>query len=185
MVWDITQPTDTTKIRNLGIVIRPNWQAIQEADSTFKPQALNLNNRTPLAVANDPTPIANAYIPYCKDDSAGNPELFGIDENGVISQFTSTDRTLAQTGYSLVAPGFLLQWGRDTMTGASSTITFPKAFSATAWVVTNTPYSNTVTGSTPKPFGVTNITATTFDATALNSAGAASVLFGWIAIGPA
>lgn len=185
MVWDQTQPTDTTKIRNLGIVIRPNWQAIQEGDSTFKPYALNFDNRTPLGVANDPTAIADSYIMYCKDDGSGNAEMFGIDENSLISQFTSTDRTLAQTGYTLLPPGFLLQWGRDTMTGSSSTITFPKAFSSTAWVVTNTPYSNTVTGSTPKPFGVTNITATTFDATALNSAGAASVLFGWIAIGPA
>ena len=75
MTWDPSQPTDTTKIRNLGIVIRPNWQAIEAADSSFKPVALNLDNRTPLGVANDPTAIADAYLLYCKD-SFGYPQAF-------------------------------------------------------------------------------------------------------------
>ena len=77
MAFDKTQPTDTTKIRNLGVVIRPNWVAIEEADSTFRPYALNLQNRTPLGVSNDPASIADTYILYEKDDGSGNPELFG------------------------------------------------------------------------------------------------------------
>lgn len=187
MVWDITQPTDTTKIRNLGIVIRPNWQAIQEADATFKPYAMNFDNRTPLAVPNDPTAIADSYILYCKEDTAGNPELFGIDPSSVISQFTSTDRTLAQTGYALLAPGFLLQWGRGFMAGgtASLTVTFPKAFSATAWTVTSTPYNNPITGSSPREWGVQNISDVDFQAVAFNGVvPGGGVNFGWMAIGP-
>lgn len=188
MVWDISQPQDTTKIRNLGIVIRPNWQAIEAGDATFKPQALNFDNRTPLAIANNPTAIADSYITYCKDDSAGNPELFGIDSSSIISQFTSTDRLLAQTGYALIPPGFLLQWGRNFIPGGASTltVTFPKAFSATAWVVDTTPYGSPITGSTPREWGAQSITAIDFLGTSWNgSIPAGGINFGWIAIGPA
>lgn len=188
MVWDVSQPTDTTKIRNLGVVIRPNWQAIEQADSTFKPQAINFNNRTPLPISNDPTAIADSYILFCKDDTAGNPELFGIDENSVISQFTSTDRTLAQNGYALLPPGFLLQWGRGFIGGGATSVTvnFPKAFSAPCWMVDTTPYGNPITGSSPREWGATNILAASFDGISWNGpVPGAGLSFGWIAVGPA
>ena len=184
MAWDIAEPQDTTKIRDLGTVIRPNWVAIDQADSTFKPLAFNFANRTPDPAANNPTAIADAYILYCKDDGAGNPELFGIDENSVISQFTATGSTMAQDGYTVIAPAAYLQWGRSTTVAGFQTITFPIAFSATAWVVHATPYENYITGSTPNPFGVKNITATTADVGGLNAANVAGKAFGWIAIGP-
>jgi hypothetical protein len=88
MTFNKTQPADTTKIRNLGVVIRPNWVSIEEGDSSFRPYALNFQNRTPLGVANDPDTIADTYILYEKDDGAGNPELFGKDGSGNIIQFT-------------------------------------------------------------------------------------------------
>lgn len=92
MAFDKTQPTDTTKIRNLGTVIRPNWVAIEEAGATFRPYALNLQNRTPLAVANDPATIADTSIVYVKDDGSGNPELYSKDGSGNIIQMSEAGR---------------------------------------------------------------------------------------------
>lgn len=88
MTFDKTQPTDTTKIRRLGEVIRPNWVAIEEGDSSFKPYAVNYQNRTPLGVSNDPSTISGSFILYTKEDGAGNPELFGKDSAGNIIQIT-------------------------------------------------------------------------------------------------
>lgn len=138
MVWDVSQPTDTTKIRNLGTVIRPNWQAIQEADSTFKPYALNLDNRTPLAVPNDPAAIADSYILYCKDDAAGDPQLFGIDASSNIVQFTGGAPTLATAGRVFLPGGLLLQWNRVSA-ASGSTVNFPIAFGAAPYYVSFIP----------------------------------------------
>ena len=92
MAWDTLQPANTTKIRNLGVVIRPNWAAIQTADSTFTPDALNFRDRTAAGLAVNPTDIATAYIAFCKQDAAGNPELFGISSTSDVIQFTKAGR---------------------------------------------------------------------------------------------
>lgn len=88
MAWDKTQPTNTTKIRNLGVVITPNWDAIETADNTFQPQALNLTDRDAAGLASNPTAISTAYIPFCKKDASGKPELFGIDFSSKVIQFS-------------------------------------------------------------------------------------------------
>lgn len=111
MAFDETQPTDTTKIRNLGVVIRPNWEAIVEGDSTFQPWATNYASRTPLAVTNDPTAIEHAYILYSKDDASGVSQLYGIDENSVITQFTNGAQQTGINGYSSLHGGMKIQWG--------------------------------------------------------------------------
>lgn len=87
-MFDKTQPTDTTKLRNLGTVIRPNWEAIQEASASFMPEALNLADRTALGVPNNPTAIADSVIVYSKQDGAGKPQAYTIDPDSVISQLT-------------------------------------------------------------------------------------------------
>ena len=92
MTWDATQPTNTTKIRNLGVVIRPNWQAIESGDSSFKPLAFNLNDRTVAAQPNDPTAIDNAFIVYCKTSAGGASEFYGIDEDSNVVQLTDLGR---------------------------------------------------------------------------------------------
>lgn len=187
MVFDTTQPTDTTKVRNLGIVIRPNWQAIETGDSTFKPQALNLDNRTPIAPANNPTAIADTYILYCKDDVGGNPELFGIDETSVVSQFTSADFTLAQNGHGVIPPGFLINWGRATIPSGSSTVavTFTRNFNAAPWIIHVTPYVNPVTGggANAREIGADTFTTTGFNARLFNGNTTQNTLVGWLAIG--
>ena len=187
MVWDITQPTDTTKIRNLGVVIRPNWQAIQEADSTFKPYAVNFDNRTPLPVSNDPTAIADAYILYCKDDVAGNPELFGIDASSNILQFTKGAASLANSGYTFVTGGIRLQWFQ-VAAADNQVINFPLAFSAAPYsIVGNETSDNLSDRDFVKPAD-SSFTATNFRLRLVRIDGGAQANpknLNFIAIGPA
>jgi hypothetical protein len=117
MAFDPALPANSTKLRLAPGVIQDNWVAIQEAQTSFKPYAVNLNNRTPLGVANDPAAIADAYITYCKDDGAGNAELFGINESSQITQFTKGAPTLAATGNVFLPGGLILAWGQSA-TGA-------------------------------------------------------------------
>ena len=88
MAFDKTQPTNQTKLRNVGTVIRPNWVAIEEADESFKPYAINFTNRNPLAASNDPSAIDDSYILYSKQSEEGEPELYGIDQEGNVVQIT-------------------------------------------------------------------------------------------------
>ena len=112
MAFDVTEPTDNTKIRDLGVVIRPNWVAINTADSSFQPQALNLTDRDSVAppIASDPTALAAGYTLFCKQDSGGDPQLFGIDTNSNILQFTGIAPLLASDGYVFLPGNLLLQW---------------------------------------------------------------------------
>lgn len=112
MAYDSTQPTNTTKLRNVGVVIRPNWIAIEDGDPTFKPKAINLNNRTPLGVPNDPGAVANSYILYSKQDPAGNVQLYGIDPASRVTQMSlAVSPSSAANGYTWLAGGMLMQWG--------------------------------------------------------------------------
>jgi len=113
MAFNVAEPQDTTKIRNLGVVIRPNWLSIQEADSTFRPYAINLQNRTPLVVANDPATIAATSIIYTKNDAAGNPETYNKDGSGNIVQMSFGGRMGGpSTGVSMVD----FRFGSSTVT---------------------------------------------------------------------
>ena len=112
MAFDPTQPTDTTKLRLIGDVIRPNWVAIQDGESTFKPTAINLDNRTVSVPAQvDPVAIADAYLLYCKEDVGGNPELYGINEASQVSQLTSGIPTITNQGNTFLPGGLTLAWG--------------------------------------------------------------------------
>lgn len=130
MSWDATQPTDNTKIRNLGVVIRPNWEAIEGADSTFKPRALNLTDRTVAGVAVDPTAIADAFIVYCKTDGEGNSEFFGINDTSGVTQFTQGTPLLGAAESSIFLPGgLILKTGTGTFSATTTeAISFASAF---------------------------------------------------------
>lgn len=128
MAWDISEPQDTTKIRDLGTVIRPNWVAIDQAESTFTPIAFNFANRTPDPAANDPAAIADTYILYCKDDSGGDPELFGIDESSNIIQFTNGAPTAANPGSVFLPGGLIMKWGSATVGSGVTAIAYSSAF---------------------------------------------------------
>lgn len=136
MAFDKTQPTDTTKIRNLGTVIRPNWVAIEEGGSTFKPYATNYQTRTDLGVSNDPSAISGASIAYCKDDADGNAELYAINENSDVVQLTRGGINIAASGHTVLPGGLILNWG--TATGTSANVTFDRAFTSSAYSITVT-----------------------------------------------
>lgn len=134
MAYDVTQPTDTTKLRNLGTVIRPNWVAIQDADTTFRPVAINLAERNAVAppIPNDPVALAQAYLIYSKQDAAGNTELFGINENSQILQLTKGAAIVGTNGETCLPGGVLLKWGTGTATG-NLTFGFVADFALTAF----------------------------------------------------
>ncbi len=136
MAWDTSQPEDTTKIRNLGVVIRPNWVAIEEADSTFQPQALNFTDRTVAGVAVNPTAIADAFISYCKTDTAGNSELFGIDENSNVIQYSYGGR-MGGPSTNLTMTNFRFSTSTTTYTRSNIIIAYGRFSSGGGTVVAN------------------------------------------------
>lgn len=118
MTFDPTEPADDTKIRDLGVVIRPNWEAIEEATSSFKPWATNFTDRTAAGIIpEDPASIPDAYITYCKQDTEGNAELFGISDANNILQLTKGAVTNAAIGETCIPGGVLIKWGTGTATG--------------------------------------------------------------------
>lgn len=185
MTFDKTQPTDTTKIRNLGTVIRPNWVAIEEAASSFKPRALNLDNRTVLGVPVNPTAIANSMILFSKSDASGKTQLYTIDPDSHVTQISVAVAPLSSgNGYTWLPGGMLLQWGTVIAPpGDSGNFYFPVAFSGT-------PYSIPLTfiraaGTTGENFVyVTSgqVTSTRFRTTTVGTTGSHHVYY--MAIGP-
>lgn len=159
MTWDATQPTNTTKIRNLGVVIRPNWQAIETADSSFKPRALNLNNRTVLGVSVDPAAIANAYLLYCKTDGAGNSELYGINPSSNVIQLTKGAPTVAAIGSTFLPGGAILKWGNLGINNGSNNAStlFVTPFPNACWGVVVTPVASTSTANNAGGVSVFNV----------------------------
>ena len=179
MAFDNTQPTNTTKIRNLGVVIRPNWLAIEQADSSFQPQAINFKDRTAAGLPVNPTALAAAYLLYCKQDAAGNPQLFGIDSSSNIIQFTKGAPTISTTGSLFLPGGLILKWGQFTFTGTSTVQNFAGgAYPTNALCVVATPFNATA--------GASNWRVSTWNATSLTLATSASVTnasFTYFAIG--
>jgi len=169
MAFDRTLPANTTKLRNLGIVIRPNWEAIELADSSFQPQAINFADRTVAAVPSNPVAIADTYITYSKTDGAGNPEYFGIDDSSNVIQFTyggrlgspTTNLTVNNLNFASYATTYSINnimhtYGQFTDTGATVVaanctiakvttgryrITFSSALPTTNFVTVATPFS--------------------------------------------
>jgi len=182
MAFDPALPANSTKLRLAPGVIQDNWVAIEEAQSSFKPQAINLDNRTPLAVSNDPTAIADAYITYCKDDAAGNPEFFGINESSQITQLTRGSPAYAKPGQIYLAGGMLIQWNSVSV-ASGGTITFPTAYIEAAY------YVNFIVGGSPPSNRVYQRivgtpTSTSFVPSLLDkAANAITATINWISIG--
>ena len=143
MVFDKTQPQGSTKIRNLGDVITPNWDAIETGDSTFLPQALNLADRDSLAIASDPTAIADSVILYSKQNAAGKPQAYAIDPDSVISPLTGGSFTEAASGHLLMPNGFKINWGVIASNGSTAvSTTFQSAFTSAVYSITLTPITD-------------------------------------------
>lgn len=115
MSWDNMQPANTTKIRNLGVVIRPNWAAIEQADPSFQPWATNLKDRTEADLSANPAALDTAYTLFCKQDSEGNPELFGINSKSAVTQLSRGAVLNAPNGSSFLPGGLIFKWGLFNM----------------------------------------------------------------------
>jgi len=137
MVFDSSQPKDTTKLRLLGDVIRPNWEAIEEGDETFKPKAINLIK------GSDPSSIADTFRLYSKDDGSGGTELFGVNAGG------------EKTG------GLILSWGSGSFTSGAEIS--PTGVSTIFQVVLTIDDSSATPGSRAYVYGL-NSPAGTFKA---------------------
>lgn len=115
MVFDPSLPSNSTKLRLAPDVIKNNWVAIEGGLESFKPVAINFNNRTPLSsVTDEPNAIKDTYIAFCKTDSLGNSELFGTSFKGDVSQLTQLTKgvpTVNSIGNTFLPGGLILSWG--------------------------------------------------------------------------
>lgn len=83
MAWDSSLPANDSKIRNLGIEIRPNWTSIEQGEDA-NPMASTTSylqqyssayiERNGRAANNDPTTEADTFYMYCKQDANGIAE---------------------------------------------------------------------------------------------------------------
>lgn len=93
MAWNSALPGNTEKIRDLGRVIRPNWEAIEEADETagtpLTVRASQLADRSVVAVAADPVVVGATTYVYSKQDGGGVQECYVRDAAGNIVQMTN------------------------------------------------------------------------------------------------
>lgn len=96
MAWDRDLPADTTKIRNGPLEIRNNNEAIEEADASFRPYALNLINRATVAppISNTPANVTDATVVYSRTGAvSGLAELYSL--NPSLSPIYDTQLTSA------------------------------------------------------------------------------------------
>lgn len=142
MAFDKTKPSDTEKLRDLGSVIRDNWDGIVEAQSSFAPEALNFLDRTGGAISpTDPSAIAGDIIAYSKQDGSGKPQLFTIDPDSVIRQLTGnvTSATVViggntYTHYTAITPwGITLKFGLAEASPSGVSCSFAPAFASAAY----------------------------------------------------
>lgn len=126
--WNITEPADDAKIRLLGQLIRPNWAAIDTADPSFQPNAINFTNRSQesLDIPDDPTSIAETYILYAKTSITENIDLYGISSSGIITQFTNgtTPVLNATSGQCFLSGGLTMMWGQVSSSSWPVTVSF-------------------------------------------------------------
>lgn len=193
MPFNAADPANSEKIRRLGIVIRPNWKAIEEASqddanpNKLKYWAINYFSRDDIGAAPgaDAPQVDDGIAVYSKDDSdTGFPELFTRHEDSTVTQITKGPANIAPIGFTSngetsIYGGLLLKYGvTATLSGNSTTTqTFTSvgltAFPNNIFTVIVNPIASDAT------FNVKAITTTSFGIE--NSSG--SRAYNWIAIG--
>jgi len=96
MAWDTNLPADTTKIRDLGVVIRANNTAIAGGDTSLAPPRWNISN-----TGGVPPATASMVRIYGDNDSAGNAQIFTIDPSSNKSRITSTPIVSSQANVTV------------------------------------------------------------------------------------
>ncbi len=100
MAWDTNLPADTTKIRDLGVVIRANNTAIAGGDTSLAPPRWNISNSGGV-----PPASASMVRIYGDNDSAGNAQIFTIDPSSNKSRITSTPIASSQVPVTVTSGG--------------------------------------------------------------------------------
>ena len=142
MAFNKNEPQDTTKIRNLSTILTDNFTGIQEGDASFAPWALNLIRRNGAAPSVDPTAIADNIILYSKDSSAGQAELYAINEASGISQITGGAPTATTTGSVFIPGGIIIKWGQFTFSGNTNTQAYATPFPTSGLCTLISPFNN-------------------------------------------
>lgn len=194
MPFNAANPADNEKIRRLGIVIRPNWEAIEEGSqddanpNKLKYWSLNLFSRDdiPSAPGDDAQDVEDGIAIFSKTDSdTGQPEIFTTHEDATVTQLTKGPANIAPIGFAnngetSIYGGLLLKYGVSSVAGNSSaTITFTDvgltAFPNSIFNIQATPIDSVTNPS----FAVNTPTTTSF--VIKNSSGARQ--YYWMAIG--
>jgi len=101
MAWDSSLPANDEKIRNLGVVIRPNWQSIEQGEdanpmagtaSYLQQYSSAYIERNGRAANNDPTTEAETFFMYCKQDANGVAEGHVKDPAGNVIALTEAGK---------------------------------------------------------------------------------------------
>lgn len=122
MPFNANNPSNSEKIRRLGIVIRPNWIALEQgsdsdSDNTdpllsqkFKVWSTNFFDRSdiPSAPNADADRVYNSIVAYSKTDADTSlAELFVRHEDQSITQMTKGPANIAPSGFANAGETFL------------------------------------------------------------------------------
>lgn len=124
MPFNQANPSDSEKIRRLGIVIRPNWEAIEEGSQSdanpnkLKYWALNLFSRDDILAApgNDAPQVDDGIGLYSKRDAdSGLPELFFTAEDSTVVQLSKYPPNISPAakptnGETFLSGGLLMKY---------------------------------------------------------------------------
>lgn len=141
MAFDKTKPADDSLIKDGPQLIRNNWDGIVEAQSSFKPWAVNfLDRASDGSVPNDPTAIADTIIAYSKQDGSGNPQLFTQDSVEGIRQIFNGTLSVSGNEYTInTGLGFILKVGLiSNLPSIGTTVTFASSFPNNCYGITGT-----------------------------------------------
>jgi len=143
MAWDRGLPDDSSIIREAPSEIRDNNAAIELADISLKPWALNLIDRTDPSVTGPDNPgdnpSNNTMLLYAKTIS-GNTELFVKDNqtSQTVIQLTRTDvLNVVANGTTFLPGGVILKWGTTSIPkdAGNTTIAFAPVFPTAVYTV--------------------------------------------------
>lgn len=123
MAFAKDKPSNSEKLRNLGVVIRANWEAIVESDDSFAVQAMKFTDRTAAGISLNPNTLASACQIFCKQDSSNNPELYIRNSTGAIRQLTKGGNL------GTIGTNYLF----DSFSHDNGTTTYNEDNFATAW----------------------------------------------------
>ena len=128
-----------------------------QAQSTVTDLVTDLAAKAPLA-SPSLTGTPTAPTVSIASDSSTKVATTAFVHNVVSS---SSSGYYAENGYEVLPSGLKIQWGRNTITATTTTVTFPSAFSSACYSVTCTAYKSGNTGGLGSAAGLNSLPTTT------------------------